>query len=174
MSKNQDVETAEIKCGKFSAAVVTARAVTTASLTASIAVLLTNEATLVRGYVFTYKHVFSYSYKYMFYVALFGIAANFLCTMHYILTKQRLINSYITLLKFCFYVDKMTTVVVATGGGAAFCATVDLKRVEWNEYNSKKQDFVSVGYVAAAFAVVGCISSLSSSIHSSLALTNTI
>lgn len=68
----------------------------------------------------------------------------------------------------------MTTVLVATGGGAAFCATVDLKRVEWNDYNSKMQDFLSVGYVAAAFGVVGCIASLSSSIHSSLALTKTI
>ena len=62
MSKTLDFEEAEngSKCGKFSAAVVTARAVTMASLTASIAVLLTNEATLVRGYVYTYNRVFSY------------------------------------------------------------------------------------------------------------------
>ncbi|KAL1568673.1 hypothetical protein AAHA92_00258 [Salvia divinorum] len=127
MSKNEDVEEAEngLKCGKFSAAVVTARGVAMASLMASLAVLLTNDATFNRSYVYTYKRVFSYK-------------------------KKRLINSY-SLLKFCFYVDKMATVLLATGGGAAFCATVDLKRVEWNEYNSKKQDFLSMGYVAAAF-----------------------
>ncbi|KAI3453217.1 hypothetical protein Pfo_009880 [Paulownia fortunei] len=155
---------------KFPVTTLTARVVTLASLIVSVAVLKTNNVTFDNGYVLTYKDF--RSYKYMFYVTVFGIGYTLLqipFAIYYVRKKKHLINSF-GFLKFDFYADKIMAFLLATGAGAAFGATLDMKKYT-GDSNSKIQDFLTMVYIPAAFLLVGCLASGISSVHSSLALT---
>ncbi|KAG8382652.1 hypothetical protein BUALT_Bualt05G0099600 [Buddleja alternifolia] len=156
---------------KFPVTRLTARVITLASLIVSLAVLKTNDVTFDNGYVLTYKDF--RSYKYMFYVMIIGIIYTLLqipFAIYYMKTKKHLINHY-GFLKFEFYADKLVTLFLATGAGAAFGATLDMKKYVLDS-ESKVQDYLTMVYIPAAFLVVGCIGCGISSVHSSLALTN--
>ncbi|KAI3453216.1 hypothetical protein Pfo_009879 [Paulownia fortunei] len=157
---------------KFPVTTLTARVVTMASLIVSVAVLKTNDATLDDGYVLSYKDF--RSYKYMFYVMVIGIGYTLLqipFAIYYMWKKKHLINSF-GFLQFDFYADKIMALLLATGVGAAFGATLDMKKYT-DDSESKIQDFLTMAYIPAAFLLVGCLASGISSVHSSLALIKT-
>ncbi|KAL3835283.1 hypothetical protein ACJIZ3_010019 [Penstemon smallii] len=149
---------------------LTARVGTLGSLIVSIALLKTTDVTLDNVQLLTYKDF--HSYKYMFYAMLIGLAYTVLqvpFAIYYMRRKKHMINNF-SFLKFVFYADKVMVFVLATGVGAAFGATMDLKKVRWEVDNSRLQDFFTMIYVSAAFLLVGCLTSGISSVHSSLAL----
>ncbi|KAL2233239.1 UNVERIFIED_CONTAM: CASP-like protein PIMP1 [Sesamum indicum] len=154
---------------KFPVTALTARLLTLLSLIISVVVLKTNDKSFDNGYVLTYKDF--RSYKYMFYVTVFGIGYTLLqipFALYFMLKKKHLITSY-GFLKFNFYADKAMTVLLATGAGAAFGATMDIKKYAGDRI-PKLQDFLTVIYVPTTFLLVGCIACAISSVHSSLHL----
>ncbi|XP_020547740.1 CASP-like protein PIMP1 isoform X2 [Sesamum indicum] len=91
---------------KFPVTALTARLLTLLSLIISVVVLKTNDKSFDNGYVLTYKDF--RSYKYMFYVTVFGIGYTLLqipFALYFMLKKKHLITSY-GFLKFNFYADK--------------------------------------------------------------------
>ncbi|XP_075482881.1 CASP-like protein 4D1 [Primulina tabacum] len=150
---------------------LTTRVVTLISLAVSIAVLAAHDETLDNGYVLTYKDF--RSYMYMFYVAIIGIIYTLLqipFAIYYMRTKRHLISSF-SFLKFQFYADMIISFVLTTGAGSAFGSTMDLKKYfDLGNADSKFQDYLSMGYIPAAFLLVGCIATLISSVHSSFGL----
>ncbi|KAK4423341.1 hypothetical protein Salat_1916900 [Sesamum alatum] len=154
---------------KFPVTALTARLVTLVSLIVSIGVLKTNDTTFDNGYVLTYNDF--RSYKYMFYVSIFGIGYTLLqipFAVYYMRKKKHLIKSY-AFLTFNFYADKAMIVLLATSAGAAFGATMDIKKYAGDRI-PKLQDFLTVVYVPTTFLLVGCIACAVSSVHSSLHL----
>ncbi|XP_047964607.1 CASP-like protein 4D1 [Salvia hispanica] len=161
-------ESAE-KGSRFAITKLSARIAAMISFIVAIAVFQTNDAKIDTGYVYTYK--FFRSYKYGFWVALIGLGYTVLqvpFSIHYMMRKKHLINSY-AFLKFDFYVDKVVALVVTTAAGAVFGTTMDVKRCIWK---AQVESFLSVSYIAATFLLVGSIACWISSVHSSIALSN--
>ncbi|XP_047965864.1 CASP-like protein PIMP1 [Salvia hispanica] len=160
----------EEKGSRFAITTLSARIAAMISFIVAIAVFQTNDAKINdTGYVYTYKDF--RSYKYGFWVALIGLGYTVLqvpFSIHYMMRKKHLINSY-AFLKFDFYADKVAALVVTTAAGAVFGATMDMKKYAWRD---EVQSFLSVSYIAAAFLLVGSIACWISSLHSSLALSN--
>ncbi|KAL8520758.1 hypothetical protein ACS0TY_011345 [Phlomoides rotata] len=157
---------------KFPVTTLTARVVAAVSLIVSAVIVRTNHVTLSNGYVFNYNDL--RSFKYIFFVTLFGIGYTLLqlpFAIYYMKTKKHLINNY-RFLEIDFYADKVVAFVLATGVGAAFGVTVDMKRL-WglSDDADKIQDFYTMAYIPAVFLLVASISCLVSTIHSSLTLT---
>ncbi|KAA8529896.1 hypothetical protein F0562_034500 [Nyssa sinensis] len=77
--------------------------------------------------------------------------------------------------KFFINYQEVVSFILATGVGAAFGATVDLKRRldssgNHSEHKSKFDDFFNVAYISAGFLLIGFFSSGVSSVISSLSL----
>ncbi|KAL8053116.1 hypothetical protein ABFS82_05G052100 [Erythranthe guttata] len=158
---------------KFPKTSLTARVVTLVSLIVSAAVLKTNTVSFDDVTFLSYKTF--HSYKYTFYVTIFGIVYTLLqlpSAIYYMKQKTHLISSF-GYLKFNFYADKIVVFLLATGAGAAFGLTMDLKKLDSNGNDSKVQDFLTIAYIPSAFLLVGGIAAGISSVHSSLALTKT-
>ncbi|XP_042020466.1 CASP-like protein PIMP1 isoform X1 [Salvia splendens] len=159
----------EEKGSRFAITTLSARIGAMISFIVAIAVFQTNDAKIDTGYVYTYKDF--RSYKYGFWVALIGFGYTVLqvpFSIHYMMRKKHLINSY-AFLKFDLYADKVVALVVTTAAGAVFGATMDMKKYAWRD---EVESFLSVSYIAAAFLLAGSIACWISSLHSSLALSN--
>ncbi|KAL3500041.1 hypothetical protein ACH5RR_039134 [Cinchona calisaya] len=147
-----------------------ARVATFASLVVTVVILQMNKLTLNNGYRVTYNNPF-HSYRYMFYISILGMAYSLIqipFAVYYLRAKKRLIESHY-LLHVDFYGDKIMSLLLGAGVGAAFGATRDLnKGVKWSE--PKINDFFDLSYVAALFIFIGCLGCTISSIFSSLAL----
>ncbi|KAK4423342.1 CASP-like protein 4D1 [Sesamum alatum] len=153
---------------RFPVTVVGARVITLVSLIVSVVVLKTNTVTL-DGYHVTY-HDFR-SYKFMFYVTIIGIVYTMLQIpfgVYYMRKRKHLIPNS-AFLQACFYADKLMIVVLGLSAGAAFGATMDIKKYLGDNL-PKLQDFLTVVYVPSAFLLLGCIACAVSSVHSSFAL----
>ncbi|KAK4373409.1 hypothetical protein RND71_008793 [Anisodus tanguticus] len=139
-----------------------ARVVTIATLLVSWGVLQTSEVTFDNGARLTYDYYRSYSYTLFAVIA--GAVYNLLhipFAIYFLIRKKRLIN------------HKIIFGVLATGAGAALGATMDLKKIVYNDDNSKYHDFLNLMYIPAAFLWAGLVSSGISSILSSLSLHKT-
>ncbi|XP_034699708.1 CASP-like protein 4D1 isoform X2 [Vitis riparia] len=107
------------------------RLLTLIFLLASLIVIATDSATMKIDFTevkIRFKNV--YSYRYMVSVAVIGLAYTFLqipFAVHYACTGKRL-GAHDGLLKFEFFGDKVISYLLATGVGAAFGATFDLKK----------------------------------------------
>ncbi|XP_011070713.1 CASP-like protein 4D1 [Sesamum indicum] len=153
---------------KFPVTVLGARVLTLVSLIVSVVLLETNTVT-VDGYHVSY-HDFR-SYKFMFYVTIIGIAYTVLqipFAAYYMRKRKHLIPNS-AFLHLCFYLDKLMMVLLGLGAGAAFGATMDIKKYVGDNI-PKLQDFLTVVYIPSTFLLVGCIACGVSSVHSSFLL----
>ncbi|RVW34605.1 CASP-like protein 4D1 [Vitis vinifera] len=167
------------------------RLLTLIFLLASLIVIATESATMKIDFTevkIRFKNV--YSYRYMVSVTVIGLAYTFLqipFAVHYACTGKRL-GAHDGLLKFEFFGDKVISYLLATGVGAAFGATFDLKKnlddlerlvrrmniygsaLLFSEIRSKLDDFFNLAYVSAGLLLLGFLCFGVSSIISSLAL----
>ncbi|CAN4090401.1 unnamed protein product [Withania somnifera] len=150
-----------------------ARIVTISTLVVSWGVLQTSEVTFDNGAKLTYEYFRSYSYTLFAVIA--GAVYNLLhipFAIYFLIRKKPLINHKV-FRHIELYGDKIIFGVLATGAGTALGATMDLKKVVYNDDNSKYQHFLSLMYFPAAFLWAGLVSSGISSILSSLNLHKT-
>ncbi|XP_027183180.1 CASP-like protein 4D1 [Coffea eugenioides] len=148
-----------------------ARVATFASLVVTVVILQTNKVTLNTGFRLTYSSLF-HSYRYMFYVSILGLVYTVMqipLAVYYLRARKRLIERY-SLLYIDFYGDKIMSLLLGAGVGAAFGATRDLNKAYEESNVPKIHDFFDLSYVAAVFILIGCLGSAISSIFSSLAL----
>ncbi|KAL0296536.1 UNVERIFIED_CONTAM: CASP-like protein 4D1 [Sesamum radiatum] len=153
---------------KFPVTVLGARVITLVSLIVSAVVLDTNTVT-IDDYRVSY-HDFR-SYKFMFYVTIIGIGYSVLQIPFaaYYMRKRKHLLPNSAFLHLSFYADKLMIVLLGLSAGAAFGATMDIKKYLGDNL-PKLQDFLTVVYIPSAFLLVGCIACGLSSVHSSFAL----
>ncbi|KAM7499262.1 hypothetical protein LguiA_023676 [Lonicera macranthoides] len=147
------------------------RVLTFACLLISIVILTTNTATLTLNFAeikLRFKDI--YAYRYMVASIVFGIVYTLLqiaFTIYQVSTGNRLGGDGIYL--FDFYGDKLISYVLATGTGAGFGVTKDLK-AGFAGTSSSIDEFFNKGYAAASILLFAFLFSAVSSIFSSLSL----
>ncbi|KAL8261150.1 hypothetical protein R6Q59_025199 [Mikania micrantha] len=166
---------------------LTIRVVTWLCLLASLIVLASSTATIKGAYTNT-KVGFNniYSYRYMMSAIVIGFA--YTCFQVTFEIYQLAIGKSLTmgnrLPKIIFYGDKLLLSFLATGVGAAFGATLDLKKnldqlddtfesygvTIFSVFRSKLDNFFNMAYVSAGFLLIAFLCSVASYILSSLAL----
>ncbi|XP_076907756.1 CASP-like protein 4D1 [Bidens hawaiensis] len=128
-----------------------------------------------------------YAYRYMMSAIVIGFA--YTCVQVtfeiYQLATRKSLTTGNMLPKIIFYGDKFLLCFLATGVGAAFGATIDLKKkvdqlddfyestygeLAFAGIRSKLDDFFNLAFVSATFLLIAFLSSIASSILSSLAL----
>ncbi|XP_034704239.1 CASP-like protein 4D1 [Vitis riparia] len=144
------------------------RILTLISISISFIVLITNTTTLSSDYGKVKLHFKDvYSYRYMVFTLVVGFAYTLLqiaFTIYQVCMGKRL-SSGDGLYQFDFYGDKVVSYVLATGVGAAFGATIDLK-----EASSGANKFFNKGSAAASLLLLAFLFTAVSSVFSSLAL----
>ncbi|KAJ9553943.1 hypothetical protein OSB04_017988 [Centaurea solstitialis] len=168
---------------------LTVRLATWICLLVSLIVLASNTAT-IRGVYREVKIWFNdiYAYRYMMSAIVIGFAYTCLQVSLeiYQLSMRKRLMARKGLPKISFYGDKFLLSLLATGVGAAFGATYDLKKnldelddlLESrgdpliSQFRSKLDNFFNMAYVSAGFLLIAFLSSIASSIISSLALQN--
>ncbi|XP_076911369.1 CASP-like protein 4D1 [Bidens hawaiensis] len=174
----------------FAIVLLGVRVVTWLCLLASLIILASNTTPTIYTELFTYKFGFNdfHAYQYMMSAIVIGFA--YTCVqvtfeVYQLATGKSLITGNM-LPKIIFYGDKILLCFLATGVGAAFGATVDLKKkLDWIDdllllindgysfltpFRPKLDNFFNMVYVSASFLVIAFLSSVASSILSSLAL----
>ncbi|XAR64502.1 hypothetical protein NMG60_11024874 [Bertholletia excelsa] len=157
------------------------------SLIISLVIMVSNSATLVGLYgesTVRYKNV--NSYRYMVTSAVLGMIYSLLqipvATQR--VTGGKTLPNSARLLQFDFYGDKVLLSLLATGVGAAFGATVDLKKnfdalddlleqfgsASLSQWRTKLDNFFNVAYLSTGFLLVAFLTSIVSSTLSSPAL----
>ncbi|WOH07568.1 hypothetical protein DCAR_0727000 [Daucus carota subsp. sativus] len=178
-----DLQYEEPKASKAPLLSLASRVVTAASLAASIIILKSAKVTFkIGGDKYQYSYNDSSTYQYVLLSMLVAFAYNLLqipSAIYHLKTGKRLTNRYGFLL-FDLYGDKLGVLLLATSTGAAFGATLEIKRSADNletiggqdasDYRSKLGDFSSMAYLSAGLLLIAFISSTLSSIISSLAL----
>ncbi|PIN20830.1 hypothetical protein CDL12_06468 [Handroanthus impetiginosus] len=148
------------------------RVLTFISLLFSVIIIATNTATSTVATSFgliDIKINFSafYAYRYMVATGVIGMAYALLqtaFTIFYVTTGTRFGGDGLAFLDF--YGDKVFSYLLATGAGAGFGLTVDLKQNDDSETNS----FLNKAIAAASLLLIGFIFSAISSVFSSLSL----
>ncbi|KAI3734159.1 hypothetical protein L6452_13622 [Arctium lappa] len=168
---------------------LTVRLATWISLLVSLIILASNTAT-IKGVYREVKIWFNdiYAYRYMMSAIVIGFA--YTCVqvsleIYQLSMGKRLMTRMSNgLPNIIFYGDKFLLSLLATGVGAAFGATFDLKKNldELDDFlesirdplisqlRSKLDNFFNMAYVSAGFLLIAFLSSIASSIISSLAL----
>ncbi|PHU17359.1 hypothetical protein BC332_13054 [Capsicum chinense] len=167
---NFDVKSSSSSSSKIPLITLGARVVTIATLLVSWGVLQTSEVTFSNGARLTYDYYRSYSYTLFAVIA--GAVYNLLhipFAIYFLIRKKPLINHKV-FRHIELYGDKIIFGILATGAGTALGATMDLKKIVYNDDNSKYHDFLNLMYIPAAFLWAGLVSSGISSILSSLRL----
>ncbi|MCD7471480.1 hypothetical protein HAX54_011934 [Datura stramonium] len=170
---NFDVKPPSSSSSKLPLITLGARVVTIATLLVSWGVLQTSEVTFHNGARLTYDYYRSYSYTLFAVIA--GAVYNMLhipFAIYFLIRKKPMINHKAFRL-IELYGDKIIFGILATGGGAALGATMDLKKIVYNDDNSKHQDFLNLMYIPTAFLWAGLVASGISSVLSSLSLHKT-
>ncbi|XP_027357345.1 CASP-like protein 4D2 [Abrus precatorius] len=145
------------------------RIVTLATSVATMALLVTNNVTFDEGGKLKYQDYTSYSYM----VAITAAACAYCVVqlpfaIYYAVQQRRLIRNGF-LAEFDFYGDKITSLLLATGIGAGFALSVELKKFiddaadaagasEDDPIRSTYDKFFIRGIVASAFLVLAFIS----------------
>nr|XP_043619990.1 CASP-like protein 4D1 [Erigeron canadensis] len=189
-SESHTTDQTPITTGKVSVIVsLTIRAATWVCLLASLIILAANTYTM-NGLYREVKVGFSNinAYRYMMSTIVIGFAYTSVqlpLEIYQVITGE----SFLTrngLPKIIFYGDKLLLALLATGVGAAFGATYDLKKnlddlddlLEFygdpilSGARSKLDNFFNLAYVSAGFLLIAFLCSIVSSILSSLALKN--
>ncbi|XP_011028144.1 PREDICTED: CASP-like protein 4D1 [Populus euphratica] len=172
----------------FPITALSVRVLTLIFLLASLIVLATDTATFrnlaSREVTLRFKNI--YAYRYMLSANVIGLAYTLLqipFAIHHVSLGKRVIN-HVSLLYFDFFGDKVILSLLATGVGAGFGATSDLKenldqldrftaRIGYpvlSEIRPKGDNFFNTGFVSASLLLMGFLCSAVSSIISSLAL----
>ncbi|KAI3453218.1 hypothetical protein Pfo_009881 [Paulownia fortunei] len=165
------------------------RLITLASLIVSTSLLASNSTT-VRSYynvevIVHFNDI--YAYRYALATAVIGLAYTLLrlpFSIHQVRSGKSLVN-HASLIVFEFLGDKVVLSLLATGVGAAFGATLDLKTnmdeledaleeylaiTRFSLLRSKLDDFFNRAYIPAIFLLIAFLTCGVSSILSSLAL----
>ncbi|XP_076939304.1 CASP-like protein 4D1 [Bidens hawaiensis] len=172
----------------FAIVSLTLRVVTWLCLLASLIILASNTSNIKLTRFTEIKVRFNniYAYRYMMSAIVIGFA--YTCVQVafeiYQLATRKSLRRGNMLPKIIFYGDKFLLSILATGVGAAFGATVDLKKqldqsddilesigvTLISQYRSKIDNFFNLAYVSATFLLIAFLSSVASSVLSSLAL----
>ncbi|KDP38184.1 hypothetical protein JCGZ_04827 [Jatropha curcas] len=143
-------------------------------LLTSVIILATDSATfkaLLSSQEVTMRLKYIYSYRYMLSAAVIGIAYTFFqlpFAIYHISTGKRLIKN-VAAIYFDFFSDKVILCFLASGVGAGFGATYDLKenldqlddifkKLGSNllsEFRTQMDDFFTMGYVSATLLLLG-------------------
>ncbi|XP_051149288.1 CASP-like protein 4D1 [Andrographis paniculata] len=165
--------------------------VTVACLIVSTSLFASNSTT-IRGYYTEASVHFNdiYSYRYALSTAVIGLAYTLLqipFSIHQVMTSGKQLPNHAKLLVFEFVGDKVVMGLLATGVGAAFGITVDLKKILNSSVDDLEQnldittlslarvklnDFFDRVYFPAVLLLVAFLACGASSIVSSLALSN--
>ncbi|OAY25382.1 CASP-like protein 4D1 [Manihot esculenta] len=168
------------------------RVLTMILLLVSLIILVTDSATfkpVLSSDDVTIRLKYIYSYRYMLATEVLGLAYTFLrlpFSILYMITGKRLID-VVGLSYFNLFSDKVILSLLASGVGAGFGATYDLKKnlddlddiLQRQGYTiianirSELDDFFNMGYVSATLLLLGFLFFGVSSFISSLALSNT-
>jgi len=171
----------------FAIVSLSVRVATWICLLVSLIILASNTST-IKGLYRNVKIHFGdiYTYRYMMSAIVIGFA--YTCVQLSLEIYQVTMGKTLTILvrgpNIIFYGDKFLLCLLATGVGAAFGATYDLKKnldelddfLESigdpliSELRSKLDNFFNMAYVSAGFLLIAFLTSLASSILSSLAL----
>ncbi|KAL6311848.1 hypothetical protein AAG906_024442 [Vitis piasezkii] len=149
------------------------RLLTFISILISLIILTNNSATIVVNSTelkLRFKDV--YAYRYMLFALVVGlpyILLQIVFGIYHVSMGKRISSSGESLLQFDFYADKVMSYILATGTGAAFGATLDLKEV-FSELGSNYNKFFNKGSAAASFILFAFLFTAVSSVFSSLAL----
>ncbi|XP_034703558.1 CASP-like protein 4D1 [Vitis riparia] len=149
------------------------RLLTLISILISLIILTTNSATIVVNSTelkLRFKDV--HAYRYMLFALVVGLPYTLLQIVfgiYHVSMGKRISSSGESLLQFDFYADKVMSYILATGTGAAFGATLDLKEV-FSELGSNYNNFFNKGSAAASFILFAFLFTAVSSVFSSLAL----
>ncbi|KAA8529895.1 hypothetical protein F0562_034501 [Nyssa sinensis] len=163
------------------------RVITLISLIVSLIILASDTATIKGEYrEVTYRFKDLYAYRYMLSVIVIGLVYTFLqlpFAIHHASLGKRLMSPD-GLPHFDFLGDKVVLCLLGTGVGAAFGATMDLKKsldesddlleqyeiTLLSQFRSKLDNFFNMAYVSAGFLLIAFFSTIVSSVLSSLAL----
>ncbi|KAI3730461.1 hypothetical protein L1987_61631 [Smallanthus sonchifolius] len=186
-SESQTSHTPILAVQVFAIVSLTVRVATWLCLLASLIVLASNTSNIKDLYT-DVKVGFNniYAYRYMMSAIVIGFA--YTCVLvPFEIYQLAMGKSLVTgnwLSKTIFYGDKFLLSLLATGVGAAFGATFDLKRSldqlddsfesygipYLSDYRSKLDNFFNMAYVSAGFLLIAFLTSVASSILSSLSL----
>ncbi|KAK1416314.1 hypothetical protein QVD17_32103 [Tagetes erecta] len=151
-------------------------------------IVLASDTSSIKGVYTNVKIGFDdiYAYRYMMSAIVIGFA--YICVQVpleiYQLAMKKSLTTSNLLCKIIFYGDKLLLSLLATGVGAAFGVTLDLKKnldqlddfLESigqqliSQTRSKLDNFFNLAYVSAGFLLIAFLCSVASSILSSLAL----
>nr|GMD23365.1 CASP-like protein 4D1 [Ipomoea batatas]GMD24744.1 CASP-like protein 4D1 [Ipomoea batatas]GMD26349.1 CASP-like protein 4D1 [Ipomoea batatas]GME18512.1 CASP-like protein 4D1 [Ipomoea batatas] len=156
------------KKSKLGLLLLASRVATLASLLVSIVILRSNKKTYDGASVY-YDDFHSYGFT--FWVMIVGCVYSLLqipFALYFFLRGELLIR-YTGFVKFEFYADKVTVVLLATAVGATFGATTDMDDHVRNdsEWEHTLHDFWRLMYLPASFLLVGFATSIISAIFSS-------
>ncbi|KAL7163232.1 hypothetical protein ACSBR2_039348 [Camellia fascicularis] len=163
------------------------RVITLISLVVSLITIASDKVTINGDFrVVTVRFNHIYAYRYMLCTIVLGMTYTLLqitFAIHHAIVGKPLTKRE-CLLQFEFYGDKVLLSLLATGVGAAFGATLDLKRNldgldesleqygigSFYQTRSKLDHFFNIAYVSTAFLLIAFLCSLVSSTLSSLSL----
>ncbi|TKY45281.1 CASP protein 4D1 [Spatholobus suberectus] len=140
------------------------RIVSIATAVATIALLVTNNSTFDNGAELKYQDFTSYSLV----VAIAAIACAYCIVqlpfaIYYAIRQKRLISNRF-MPEFDFYGDKVTSLLLATGIGAGFVLSVELKKFidsktyGSNDYKSTYNKIFIRGFIASTFLLITFLS----------------
>ncbi|XP_071687308.1 CASP-like protein 4D1 [Rutidosis leptorrhynchoides] len=163
---------------------LTIRVATWLCLLASLIILASNTSTINANAKLEFNSI--YAYRYMMSAIVIGFAYTSVQVLFeiYQVTIGKNIVTNIHFPKIIFYGDKFLLCMLATGVGAAFGATLDLKKNidalddalaplgfrSLSRLRTKLDNFYNMAYVSAGFLLIAFLCSIVSSILSSLAL----
>ncbi|PON45417.1 CASP-like protein 4D [Parasponia andersonii] len=166
----------------IAAVILALRIIALLTLVASVVVLLLDTYKLSDGEKTTFKDIFAYRYviSTASIVALYLILQLPLAT-YYAVTEKRLVRGKL-LPHIDFYGDKLISLLLATGVGAGFAVTFELKKILPDAFDgfialaelaggavgsdfidllqqerSKITGFLNMGYIAAGILLAGCV-----------------
>ncbi|XP_059627742.1 CASP-like protein 4D1 [Cornus florida] len=163
------------------------RSVTLTALLLSLIVIASDSATARVDLIkFTIHFKDFYAYRYMLSTIVIGMAYTLLqipFAIYHVSMGKRLVK-HGGFLHFDFYGDKVLLSLLATGVGAAFGATLDLKKrmddleddfqdygvTDFSQFRSKADNFFNMANISTGFLLIAFLISGVSSILSSMAL----
>ncbi|XP_048330783.1 CASP-like protein 4D1 [Ziziphus jujuba] len=152
------------------------------SLIASAVVLVLDNYTLSDDIQFSFQQVIAY--RYMLATAVIGAAYSIVqlpFAIYYASTEKQLIrNDFLP--QFDFFADKIMSLLLASGVGAGYGVSFELKRFvnaaidaleffgagDLSEQRSKDQQFLNKGIIATSILLLGCILMIIVSLLSSI------